>query len=102
VVGRDPNNPSDQDEFILTAIRPLLLDVMWAQEQDTVASDWSQSKRDFDMVVCHLSIDHCTILPILGNPVVVEDQVGLGVALMTLPALLQPGKIALTVQFDTI
>jgi hypothetical protein len=72
VVGRDPDDASERDEFTLTAIRRVLLDVMWAQEPETVASNWSQFKRDFDMAVGHLSIDYCTILPVLGNWVV-ED-----------------------------
>jgi hypothetical protein len=79
----------------------MLLDVMWAGEPDTVGPNWSQSKRDFDMAIGHLSINYRTILPILGNQVV-EDWVGLGMALMTVLASLQPGKNALTVQFDTI
>jgi hypothetical protein len=53
------------------------------------------------MAIEHLSIDPRTILPVLGNPEVV-DWVGLGVALMTVLALLPPGKNATTVQFDTI
>jgi hypothetical protein len=74
---------------------------MWAREPDTVASNWSRSNRDFDMAIKHLSINPCTILPVLGNPKV-EDWVGLGVALMTVLALLQPGENSSTVQFDTI
>jgi hypothetical protein len=53
------------------------------------------------MVIEHLSIDPCTILPVLGNPNV-EDRVGLGVALTTVLASLRPGKNSGTVQFDTI
>ncbi len=101
VAGRDPDSSNKCNEFTLTAIRRVLLDVMWTREPDTVASNWSRSKRDFDMVIKHLSIDPCTILPVLGNPKV-EDQVGLGVALTTVLASLQPGKNSSTVQFDTI
>jgi hypothetical protein len=101
IVGRDPDKSNQRDKFTLTAIRCVLLDVMWAREPDTVASNWSQSKRDFDMAIEHLSISPSTILPVLGNPEV-GDRVGLGVALTTVLALLRPGKNANTVQFDTI
>ena len=53
------------------------------------------------MAVNNLSLDYCTIIPVLGNPMV-EDWVGLGVALTTVLALLHPGKNAIKVQFDTI
>jgi hypothetical protein len=101
VAGRDPDGKSGRDEFTLTAIRRVLLDDMWAREPDTVASNWSRSKRDFDMALDHLSLNHCTILPVLGNPTL-EDRVGLGIALATVLASLRPGKNAATVQFDMI
>jgi hypothetical protein len=40
VVGRDPDDTDARYEFTLTAIRQVLLYVMWAQEPDTVASNW--------------------------------------------------------------
>jgi hypothetical protein len=101
VVGRDPDDMDARDEFTLTAIRQVLLDMMWARKPDTVASNWFRSKRDFDMAVGNLSLDYRTILPVLGNPTV-EDRVGLGVALTTVLASLRPGKNATNVQFDTI
>ena len=42
VVGRDPVVTDGRDEFTLTAIRRVLLDVMWAREPDTVTSNWSR------------------------------------------------------------
>ncbi len=57
-VGRDPVKGSDWDNFTLTAIRRVLLDIMWAQEPDTVASNWARSKRDYDMAMENLSLDH--------------------------------------------
>jgi hypothetical protein len=101
VVGRDPGTTNDRDEFTLTAIRHVLLDVMWVREPDTVASNWSRSRRDYHMAVNNLILDYWTILPVLGNPTV-GDQVGLGVTLMTVLASLQPGKHSNNVQFDTI
>ena len=101
VVGIDPDPSNGRDELTLTAIRRVLLDVMWAREPGTVASNWGRSKRDFAMAVEHLSIDPRTILPALGNPIVI-DRVGLGVALTTVLASLRPGRNAGTVQFDTI
>jgi hypothetical protein len=101
VVGRDPVEGNGWDEFTLVTIRRVLLDVMWAREPDTVSSNWSRSKRDVDMALNHLSLDHRTLLPVLGNPLV-EDRVGLGVAMITVLASLRPGKNTATVQFDTI
>ena len=74
---------------------------MWGRELNTVASNWSQSKRDFNMVVSNSSLNYRTILPMLGNPTV-EDQVRLDVALMIVLTSLRPGKNAAYVQFDTI
>ncbi len=66
-----------------------------------VASNWSRSKRDYDMAVNNLSLDYKTILPVLGNPAV-GDRVGLGIALTTVLTSLRPGKHTSNVQFDTI
>jgi hypothetical protein len=101
VVGRDLDATNNQDEFTLTAIRPVLLDVMWAREPDKVASNWSRSRRDYDMAVNNLSLDSWTILTVLGSPMV-GNQVGLGVALTTVLASLRPGTHSNNVQFDTI
>jgi hypothetical protein len=102
VVGRDPDATNNREEFTLTAIRRVLLDVMWVREPDTVASNRSRSRRDYNMAVNNLNLDYWTILPVLGNSTV-GDQVGLGVAfLMTVLASLQPGKHSNNVQFDTI
>ena len=68
MVGRDPVITDGRNEFTLTAIRCMLLDVMWAWEPDTVALNWSRSKRDYNMTVDNLSLDYHTILPVLGNP----------------------------------
>jgi len=100
VVGRNPVITDGRDEFTLTAIRRVLLDVMWAREPDTVTSNWSRARRDYSMAVDNLSLDYRTILPILGNPRV-GDRVGLGVALTTVLASLRQGKNAANVQFDT-
>ena len=100
-VGRDPVKGNNRDEFTLVAICWVLLDTMWAREPDTVASNWSRSKRDYDMAVNNLSLDYKTILPVLGN-LAVGDRVGLGIALTTVLASLQPGKHTSNVQFDTI
>ena len=68
VVGRDPVVTDGRDEFTLTAIRRVLLDVMWAREPDTVSSNWSRSRKDYNMTVDNLSLDYRAILPVLGNP----------------------------------
>ena len=76
------------------SIRRVLMDVMWARQPNTVAANWSRSKRDFDMAVDNLSLDYH--IPVLGN------RVGLGVALKMVLASLRPGKNGPHVQFDTI
>ena len=86
---------------MLTAIRRMLLDVMWAREPDMVTSNWSRSRRNYAMAVDNLSLVYCTILPVLGNPGV-GDQVGLGIALTTVLASLRQGKNAANMQFNTI
>jgi hypothetical protein len=101
VAGCDPVITDGRDEFTLTASRNVLLDAMWAWEPDMVASNWSRSKRDYNMTVDNLSLDYHTILPILGNPGV-GDQVGLGISLTTVLASLRQGRNATNVQFDTI
>jgi hypothetical protein len=68
LVGRDPVATDGRDEYTLTAIRRVLLDVMWACEPDTVTSNWSRLRRDYTMAVENLSLDYRTILPVLGNP----------------------------------
>ncbi len=69
VVGRDPDVTDARDEFTLTAIRRvlLLLDVMWAREPNTVASNWSRSKRDFNMAVSNLSLTITPYSPCWGT-----------------------------------
>ena len=102
MIGRDPGNMNARDKFTLTAIRQVLLDVMWARDEpDTVASNWSRSKSDFDMAVNNLSLNYRTILPVLGN-LMAEDRVGLGMALTMVLVLLRPGKNAANVQFNMI
>ena len=70
MVGRDLDDTDARDKFTLSAIRQVVLDVMWAREPNTVTSNWSRSIRDFDMAVNNLSLDHCTILLVLCNPTV--------------------------------
>jgi hypothetical protein len=66
---------------MLTAIRRVSLDVMWAQEPGTVAGNWATARADYSMVSKHLSLEAGTLLPRLGNPKL-EDQMGMAVALM--------------------
>jgi hypothetical protein len=43
--GRQPSFGSKRDQFTLTCIRRVQLDVMWAREHHTVASNWSSVER---------------------------------------------------------
>jgi hypothetical protein len=90
VVGMDPDDTDAQDKFSLTAIRRVLLDVMWARELNTAASNWSRLKRDFNMAVGNLSLDYCTIL-LVGGPAQVQSHE------KKIPPFLFPKKISIQI-----
>ena len=67
VCERDPIWQNRKDQFTLTCIHRVSLDAFWAKEPRTVASNWAQSKADYDMVLDNLSVLPETLLPRLGN-----------------------------------
>ena len=69
---------------MLTSIRRVQLDVMWAQESHTVATNWARAKADYEMVMQQLSIMPEQLLPRLGSEEV-RDMVGMSEALVTPP-----------------
>ena len=56
VCGRDPVFGNYWDQFTLTSIRQVQLDVMWARESHTVATNWARAKADYEMAMQQLSI----------------------------------------------
>jgi hypothetical protein len=90
ISGRDPVFGNRKDLFMLTAIRQVSLDVMWAREPGTVARNWAKARADFNVVSNHLSIEAGTLLPHLGNPKL-EDWVGMAMALTTVCTSLRAG-----------
>ncbi len=101
VLGRDPVFGNLKDLSMLTAIRRVSLDVMWARRPGTVAKNWARARADFNMVSNHLSIEAGTLLPRLGNPTL-EDRVGMTVALTMVCTSLQAGRNASNIQVDTM
>jgi hypothetical protein len=101
VCGRQPEFKKRCDQFTLTAIREAQLDVMWAREPHTVATNWARAKADYDMTMRHLSVLPESLLPQLGSAEV-RDQVGMAEALTTLVTSLHPGRNATNIQWDTM
>jgi hypothetical protein len=91
VCGRQPSFGSKRDQFTLSCIRRVQLDVMWAREPHTVASNLSRIKADYSMVMGSLSVLLETLLPQLGCTKV-KDRVGMAAALATLVTSLRPGR----------
>ena len=63
-----------------------------------MASNWAQSKADYDMVLLNLSVRPEALLPQLGNPLL-EDRVGMAIAVTTVCTSLRPGKNSAHIQF---
>jgi hypothetical protein len=101
VCGRQPVFGNRRDQFTLTCIRRVQLDIMWAREPHTVASNWSRTRANYQMVVNNLSILPETLLPHLGNTEL-KDRVGMGAALATLVTSLRAGRHSTNIQWDTM
>jgi hypothetical protein len=101
VCGRQPVFGNRRDQFTLTCIRRVQLDVMWAREPHTVASNWSRTRADYQMVMNNLSVLPETLLPHLGHTEL-KDRVGMGTALATLVTSLRAGRNTINIQWDTM
>jgi hypothetical protein len=99
VCGRQPEFNNKRDQFTLTTICRAQLDVMWAREPHTVATNWARAKADYDMTLSHLSVRPEYLLPQLGL-VEVRYQVGMAEALTTLVTSLRPGRNSTNIQWD--
>ena len=101
VSGRQPIFCDRRDQFTLTCIRRVQLDVMWAREPHTVSSNWARTKADYQMVMTNLSVSPEAFLPQLGNTEL-RDRVGMGAALATLVTSLRAGRNSTNIQVDTM
>ena len=90
-----------RDQFTLTSIRRVQLDIMWARKPHTVATNWARAKADYAMAMRQLSILPERLLPQLGSAEV-EDRVGMLEALVMLATSLRSGRNSTHIQWDTM
>ena len=69
---RDPVFGGKRDEDTLVAIRRAQLDIFWAQEPSTVASNFSRLRRDYLDFIMVFSLRE-EVLPYLPSPEVVDS-----------------------------
>ena len=98
---RDPDLGNFRDTYFLMVIRRANLDACWARASSTVAANWSRCARDYYETVRDMGLSGEEFLPQLGWPLL-EDRVGMRVAVQTLNASLRPGKYADHLQFDAM
>jgi hypothetical protein len=101
VCGREPELKNKCNQFTLTTIRRAQLDVMWAREPYTVATNWARAKVDYDMTMGHLSVLPEYLLPQLGLAEV-WDRVGMAEALTSLVTSWRPGRNSTNIQWETM
>jgi hypothetical protein len=101
VCGRDPVFGNYRDQFTLTSICRVQLDVMWARESHTVATNWARAKADYEMAMRQLSVLPERLLPRLGSKEV-RERVGMSEALVTFPTSLRYGRNSKHIQYDTM
>jgi hypothetical protein len=80
-----------RDQFTLTSIHRVQLDVMWARESYTVATNWERAKADYKMAMRQLRVFPEQLLPRLGSEEV-RDRVGMPEALVTIATSLRYGR----------
>ncbi len=90
---------SSRDLNTLRYIRRASLDVMSSREPDTPSDNYNRMMLDWSNATKVLAIGN--IFPRMGNPRM-EDNVGMGIALIMLNASLRPGVYAGHLQFDTV
>ncbi len=79
VSGRDPVFGNYRDQFTLTSIRRV--ELVWARESHTDATNWARAKADYEMAMRQLSVLPEQLLPRLGSEEV-RDRVGMSEALV--------------------
>ena len=101
VCGRDLLLGNHRDQFTLTSIHQVQLNIMWAREPHTVATNWARAKADYAKAMRQLSILPERLLPQLGSAEV-EDRVGMLEALVMLATSLRSGRNSTHIQWDTM
>jgi hypothetical protein len=96
---RDPILTHPEDGYTLLCIRRINLDVCGSRAPRTVKANLSRIIRDYQSAEFAFGLTN--YLPKLGWPVV-EDRVGMAIALVTVNASLRPGKYAHHLQYDTM
>ena len=101
VCGRDLLLGNHRDQFTLTSIHQVQLNIMWAREPHTVATFCARAKADYAKAMRQLSILPERLLPQLGSAEV-EDRVGMLEALVMLATSLRSGRNSTHIQWDTM
>ena len=96
---RDPILSDTEDGYTLLCIRRANLDVCGSRAPRTVKANLNRIVADYQSAQFAFGLTN--YLPQLGWPVV-EDRVGMAIALVTLNASLRPGKYARHLQYDTM
>lgn len=98
---RDPDLRDPQDVYLLTAIRRANLDAFWARALSTVKDNFSRHARDYVDTIQAFGLRGKDFLPQMGWPIL-EDRVGMAIAVQALHMSLRPGKHAETIQYATV
>eukprot|EP00956_Cyclotella_meneghiniana_P043382 scaffold267197_cov149-Cyclotella_meneghiniana.AAC.1 len=99
VTKRDPELTNSKDCHTLMCIRRAILDALWSRATRTVRSNLNRILADCQSA--DFTFELHDYLPKLGWPVV-EDRVGMAVALVMLNASLRPGQYADHLQYDSM
>jgi hypothetical protein len=96
---RDPILTDHGDAYMLMCIRRAVLDALWSRSSSTVKSNLARVVKDYQ--AADITFGLKDYLPQLGWPVL-EDRVGMGIAIVTLMASLRPGKYTSHLQYDSM
>ena len=96
---RDPIFTDRGDIYMLMCIRRASLDALWSRSSRTVKANLARIVKDCQ--ASELAFGLTDYLPQLGWPLL-EDRVGMGIAIVTLNASLRPGKYTGNLQYDSM
>jgi hypothetical protein len=98
---RDPVPTDPRDVYLLIAIHRANLDAFWARAANTVKDNFSRHARDYEDTVKAFGLPGEDFLPQMGWSVL-EDRVGMALAVQALHVSLRPGKHADAIQYSTV
>ena len=96
---RDPVWDCSKDTGTLEAIRRVLLDVFWAREEGTVKGNLGRMRRDYADVRSRYNVGD-RLLPYFPTHIL-EDRVGMAMAITMLTATLREGNYGPHIQYAT-